>query len=110
MTITYKKNKLEKQLCNASEIKKNFGVNAKRVASRLDDIASSPTLAVLKRIPAANCHALSGERAGQWALDVSANFRMIFEIADDPIPTTESGVPDPNAVTSICIIEIANYH
>jgi plasmid maintenance system killer protein len=110
MRITYKKNKLEKQLSNASEIKKNFGVNAKRVSSRLDDIISSPTLAVLMQIPAANCHSLSGDRAGQWAVDVSGNFRLIFEIDEEPIPKTEDGSINTSAVKNICIVEIVDYH
>lgn len=110
MKISYKKNKLEKQLSSASEIKKNFGVHAKRLSSRLDDIVSSPTLAVLKQIPAANCHSLSGGRAGQWAVDVSGNFRLIFEIDEDPIPKMEDGSIDASAVTNICIVEIVDYH
>lgn len=110
MKIEYKKNKLQKQLSNASEIKKAFGVNAKRVASRLDDIVSSPNLAVLMQIPAANCHLLSGDRKGEWALDISANHRMIFEIAHNPIPKTEDGSIDTILVTKICILEIGDYH
>lgn len=110
MTITYRKNRLAKQLGNASEIKKHFGVNAKRISSRLDDIISSPTLAVLMQIPAANCHLLSGDRAGQWAVDVSANFRLIFEIDENPVPKTEDGSIDTNAVKNISIVEIVDYH
>lgn len=110
MRIEYRKNKLKKQLSDASEIKKSFGVNAKRVASRLDDIEASPNLAVLMQIPAANCHSLSGSRRGEWALDISANYRMIFEIANNPIPITEDGSINTYLVTDICIIEIVDYH
>lgn len=42
MKISYSTNKLKKQMSSASEIKKAFGVNAKRVQSRLDDITASP--------------------------------------------------------------------
>jgi len=110
MKIEYKKNKLEKQLSIASEIKKTFGVNAKRVASRLDDIISSPNLKVLIQIPAANCHPLSGDRKGEWALDISANYRLIFEIAHNPVPRTEDGSINTLLVTDICILEIVDYH
>ncbi len=110
MKIEYQKNKLKKQLSNASEIKRAFGVNAKRVASRLDDIVSSPNLAVLMQIPAANCHLLTGDRKGEWALDISANHRMIFEIAHDPLPKTEDGSINTLLVTKICILEISDYH
>lgn len=110
MEIDYRKNKLRKQCSDASEIKKAFGVNAKRVSSRLDEIRSSPNLAVLIQIPAANCHPLTGNRAGEWAVDVSANFRLIFEIADDPVPKAADGSIDTLLVTKVFIIEIEDYH
>jgi plasmid maintenance system killer protein len=110
MKIGYKKNKLQRQLSNASEIKKAFGVNAKRVSARLADIEASPNLAVLMQIPAANCHPLSGNRNGEWALDISPNHRLIFEIANDPVPRTEDGSIDRLLVTEICIIETTDYH
>ncbi len=110
MKIEYQKNKLKKQLSSASEIKRNFGVNAKRISSRLDDINASPSLYILLQIPAANCHKLSGDRDGEWALNISANHRMIFEIAHNPLPTNEDGSLDTKSVTDICIIEIVDYH
>ena len=110
MEIDYRKNKLRKQCSEASEIKRAFGVNAKRVSSRLDEITSSPNLAVLIQIPAANCHPLTGNRAGEWAVDISGNFRLIFEIADDPMPLKEDGSIDTVLVTKVGIIEIGDYH
>jgi plasmid maintenance system killer protein len=110
MEITYRKNKLEKQCSNASEIKKAFGSNAKRVASRLDDILASPNLTILIQIAAANCHPLYGDKRGKWAIDISGNFRLIFEIADDPVPKTIGGIIDTSLITKICILEIIDYH
>lgn len=110
MKIEFSKNKLKKQLSNTTELKKAFGVNAKRVRSRLDDIEASPNLAVLMQIPAANCHSLTGDRKGEWALDISGNYRIIFEITHDPVPITKDGSIDTLLVTDICIIEIVDYH
>jgi len=110
MEISFQTNKLKKQLSNASEIKRAFGVNAKRVATRMDDITSSPNLAVLIQIPAADCHLLTGDRKGEWAVSISGNFRMIFRIAQDPIPITEDGSINTTLVTDICILEIVDYH
>jgi plasmid maintenance system killer protein len=110
MEIEFSSKKLKKQLSNASEIKKAFGVNAKRVSQRLDDIAASPTLAVLMQVPAANCHQLSGKRDGEWAVDISANHRLIFEIAHDPVPTLDDGSINTIKVTDIRIIETTDYH
>ncbi len=110
MKIEYGNNKLRKQLGGASEIKKAFGDNAKRVMARLADIEASPNLAVLRQIPAANCHPLSGNRNGEWAVNISGNYRLIFEIAHNPIPENEDGSINTILVTDIRISEITDYH
>jgi plasmid maintenance system killer protein len=110
MVIDYRKNKLKKQLSGASEIKRAFGVIANRVSQRMAEIGDSPSLAVLMKIPAANCHPLTADRKGEWAVDVSGNFRLIFEIDDDPFPIKEDGSINTELVTKICIIEITDYH
>lgn len=110
MEIDYGNRRLKKQLSNASEIKMAFGNQAKKIAQRLDDIQASPNLAVLIQIPAANCHILKGDRKGEWALDISPNFRMIFEINHDPIPYNEDESINTKEVTAIKITEITDYH
>jgi len=110
MEIDYRKNKLRKQCSTASEIKRAFGVRAKKVSDRLDEITSSPNLEVLMQIPAANCHPLKADKAGEWAVDISGNFRIIFEITDDPIPMKVDGSIDTALVTKVIIIEIDDYH
>lgn len=110
MNIVYSNNRLRKQLSSASEIKRAFGTNAKRVAQRMADITASPNLAVLQQIPQANCHPLTGNREGEWALDISANHRMIFEIANEPIPKNDDGSVNTISVTEIRIIETTDYH
>lgn len=110
MEVEYSSNRLKKQLSSPGDIKKSFGNMAKKVASRLDDIAASDNLSILCQIPAANCHPLTGDRIGQWALDISGNFRMIFEIANNPIPLKEDKSVDKILVTIIEIVEITDYH
>jgi proteic killer suppression protein len=110
MKISYQKKKLKTSLNDASEIKKKYGVNAKRVARRIAEITAAPNLATLIQIPAANCHSLSGKRKNEWALDVSKNDRLIFEIDHDPIPLLDNNSIDTKMVTSICVVEIVDYH
>ena len=110
MNIFYQKNRLQKQLSDASEIKKAFGVMARRVSQRLAEINAAPNLAVLMKIPQANCHSLTGDRRGEWALDVSHNFRMIFEIFTDPLPVNEDGTINHELITDICILRVEDYH
>lgn len=109
MNITYS-NKIRKKLSSPSEIKKAFGTMAKKVQNRLDDIIASPNLKVLMQIPSANCHPLSGNKDGEWAVDISANHRMIFEINHDPVPKKDNGEIEIIEVTDVRIIETTDYH
>jgi proteic killer suppression protein len=109
MNITYS-NKIRKKLSSSSEIKRAFGSMAKKVQTRLDDITASPNLKVLMQIPSANCHPLSGNKDGEWAVDISANHRLIFELNHDPVPMKDNGEIETIEVTDVRIIETTDYH
>ena len=110
MEICYGNNKIKKQLSSATEMKKSFGAIAPRVSSRLDEIRSSPNLKTLMQIPAANCHQLTGDRKHEWAVDISRNHRLIFEIWQDPIPKTTNNEIDTIRVTEVQITKTEDYH
>jgi len=110
MEVNYKNNRLRKKLSSASQIKRNYGVNAKRVSQRLAEIEASDNLSILTSIPAANCHPLTGNRRGQWAVDISANYRLIFEIVNDPIPLINKNEINLKLVSKIRLVEIEDYH
>lgn len=110
MKIRFANNKLARQLSDATSIKQAFGVMAKKVSMRMDDIQAAPNLAVLRKLPQANCHPLKGNRTGEWAVDISGNHRLIFRIDQDPIPMKEDGTIEEILVTDIVIIETADYH
>jgi proteic killer suppression protein len=84
--ISYKSRKLEKQLTDPNEMVKSFGRLVRRVNQRLKDLTDADNLAIMRTIPSARCHELTGNRKGDLALDVSGNYRMIFEPLHDPIP------------------------
>jgi proteic killer suppression protein len=108
--IRYGTNKLAKSLENASAIKRAFGVMAKKVSTRLDDIRAAPNLAVLKQIPQAGCHQLMGNRTAEWAVSISANHRLIFELDHDPVPRKEDGSIDEIVITDIVVTGTEDYH
>jgi plasmid maintenance system killer protein len=110
MNIDFGNNKLKKQFSNATEIKKTFGEMARKVAQRMQEMSDASTLAVLMQIPAANCHPLKGDRMGQWAVFVSPNHRLLFEINHKPVPLKADGSVDTTKVTGITIIATADYH
>ncbi|EIM73189.1 killer suppression protein HigA [Nitritalea halalkaliphila LW7] len=50
------------------------------------------------------------DRKGELAVDVSGNYRMIFEPLHDPIPKKDDGGLNWEEVTKIQINEIEDYH
>lgn len=79
------------------------------IRRRLDEIADSNNLAILKQVHP-RCHELKGDRKGKWSLDLKHPYRLVFEIANDPIPNLESGGVDPNKVTAVRILEVEDTH
>lgn len=110
MKISYKSNKLEKQLTNPKKMRKAFGVTAKKVNQRMKDLSGAETLAVMRKLPAARCHELSGDKNGLLAVDVSGNYRLIFEPNHIPPPEKEDGGLDWQQVTKIKILSVEDYH
>lgn len=110
MEISYKSRKLEKQLTDPNEMIKSFRQLARKVNQRLKDLTDADNLAIMKTIPAARCHELIGGRKGELALDVSGNYRMIFEPLHDPLPQKDDGGLNWEEVTKIQMNEIEDYH
>ncbi len=111
MNIEFRTNKLKKQLSIPAEIKKAFGTNAKKVTQRMDDMQAASNLEILCKISAANCHPLTGDRNGEWAVDISANHRIIFTIDHEPIQMKEDGGINRILVTDIVITAAGeDYH
>ncbi len=74
------------------------------------ELRAADTLADISMLPPARRHGLSGDRAGQFAVDVQHPFRLIFEPAHDPVPRKEDGGIDLARVTAIRILEVTDYH
>jgi len=61
-------------------------------------------------IPQANCHSLKGNLKGCFAVDISANYRILFEPNHYPLPTNVEGRLDLTLVTDIEILSVEDYH
>lgn len=92
------------------EMAKAYGQRARKIDQRLSDLKAAESLEVMKSIPAARCHELTGNRAGQIAVDISTNFRLIFKPDHDPIPIKEDSGLDWAGVTIIRILKVEDYH
>lgn len=110
MEISYKSRKLEKQLTDPKEMSKSFGQLAVTIKMRLKNLKDADNLAIMRTIPAAGCHELTGNHKGELAVDVSGNYRMIFEPDHNPIPQKSDGGLNWEEVNKIQINEIEDYH
>jgi len=108
--INYKSRKLERQLTDPKVMMKSFGQLARKVNQRLKDLSDADNLAIMKTIPASKCHELTGDRKGELAVDVSGNYRMIFEPNHIPVPIKYDGGLNWEEVTKIQINGIEDYH
>lgn len=100
------------KICNCRKLaQKNFGpVQCRLLMRRLDELRAADTLEVLRYLPHAHCHELTGKREGQLSVDLKHPYRLIFEPADYPIPLTDDEGIDWKRVTTIRILEVEDTH
>lgn len=80
---------------------------AKKIAQRLAQLRTAETAADLK-LMSGRFHALSGDRSGQFSLDLDGPYRMIME--PDKYDPDADGEIDLAAITGMVIVEIVDYH
>jgi proteic killer suppression protein len=111
MEIIFSSRKLAKICSPEKESIRTWGKdNARRVQVRLAQLQAAETLADVIVLPFGRCHALKGDRKGQFSVDVRHPFRLIFEPAHDPVPTKDDGGLDPAKVTRIRVLSVEDYH
>lgn len=108
MEIRFKDKRL-REICEKPPIatKKLGDVVARKLRTRLSDLEGASQVGDLV---AGNPHPLTGNRAGQFALDLSGGWRLVFAPANDPIPRHGDMSIDWAAVTIVCIEFIGDYH
>jgi len=110
MKLEYKNNKLKKSLTTDKGLQKTYGQLSKKIKQRITQLESADNLAVINSIPILRLHEHSGNGAGTWSVDIKDNWRILFEIREDPTPTLEDGGVDLTGVTIIGITDIKDPH
>jgi proteic killer suppression protein len=110
MDFSFASKKLAWQLTDATAMSKAYGSRADKEQRRLDLLAQSPCLADVPVVPPTRRHALTGDRAGQFAVAIEKNWRLIFVANHDPIPRLPDGGIDLAKVTAVKFLEVADYH
>ncbi len=84
--------------------------NAKRLKQRMMELQAAISLEEISHLPPTRLHELTDNRAGQFSVDLSQQFRLIFEPNHAPVPKLDDGGIDLAGVVSITIVEIVDYH
>ncbi len=104
--------KRKAKLCNSKvEMRSKLGLRcAERLQQRLEELRAAATLEDMRFLPGARCHELKQQRKQQLAVDLVHPRRLVFEPADDPVPTKADGGLDWSQVTRIVVLEVVDYH
>jgi proteic killer suppression protein len=70
------------------------------VADCLEDVLPAP----------GGFHPLTADKTGEWAAALSRNWRLVFEPADEPVPTLNDGGLDARNVRRVRILRVEDYH
>ena len=109
MEISFKNNKLEKSFIDNKILSKTYGTMAKKVKQRYEDLMSADNLLVISKFPAMRLHPYQGN-SGIWSVDIFKNWRILFTINQDPIPTLEDGGVNLKAIEIIKIESVEDPH
>jgi len=100
---------MERCCSNKREATRRYGANASALLARLALLAAAESLADLVQAPG-RFHALTADRAGQFALALRGPHRLIFESADGELPRDANGGIDLDRVRRVRILEVVQYH
>ena len=98
MDITYKNRKKERICTNAKVADREYGSQmSAKIHMRIDEIRAVDTVEEMIQFRIGRCHALKGNRKGQYAVDLEHPYRLVF---------TKHG----NEIEIAHILEIVDYH
>ncbi|PVZ68441.1 type II toxin-antitoxin system RelE/ParE family toxin [Pelagibaculum spongiae] len=79
MQIQFRTNKLEKCYLKHQQAIKAFGDQvAKKYIQRINTIKATTSIEDLMKLPGLRCHPLKGDRKGQYAVNLTGFYRLIF--------------------------------
>ncbi len=98
MQIEYRNSRLAKICTSTYEAEKKYGRDmADKIHLRIKQISAAIGIEMLLQYRIGRCHELKGKRKGQYAMDLTHPYRLVFEKRGDQIQIA-------------CIVEIVDYH
>ena len=111
MDVSYRNTKLRKIFDSKTQLIRKYGPRRGiKISERVAYLRYATSLALIPTEGMLRCHQLSGDRDEQFAIDLVQPYRLVFEVAHDPIPRDKFGGIDKERVTAIRIMEVIDYH
>ena len=109
--IAFRTRRLERTFNSQRELDRTYGNRmARAIMMRLAVLKNAHTLSLVPASRPDRLHQLTGNRRGQFAVDLAHLFRLIFVPNHYPIPLRDDGGIDRDRVTAITITEVVDYH
>lgn len=111
MDIAYNSKKMGKIFNSERTLIREYGPErARKIRMRQDFLRAAANLSQVPVSPPTRRHELKGDRKGQFAVDLTGNYRLVFEPNHDSVPRKEDGGFDLEGITAITIISVEDYH
>ena len=111
MEVGFRNARLAKLCTDPSSRRRRLGEGrARKLLLRLNQMTAATNLDELRALPQARCHQLEADRDEQFSLDLDGPWRLVVEIADDPIPRRLDGGIALHEVERLTIIDIIDPH
>lgn len=81
MEVRFRTRKLEKQYQSHKEAERAYGQEvARKCIQRINIVKQTRNIEELKALPGLHCHPLKGDRRGQWVINLTGFYRLIFTL------------------------------
>ncbi len=110
MEIFFAIQKLQKACQDEKSLRRTWGRAGLLVGRRLTELAAFEVLGHVPTTPPWRRHQLTGDRDEQFAVNAGKSLRLVFEVADNPVPRRDDAGIDLLEVTAVRILEVVNYH
>ena len=110
MDIIFSSKKQEKTFNTKRLLEKEYGENARLIMRRMNVLRAASTLADVPHLKPERCHQLTGNRKGEFAVDLKHPHRLTFKPNHYPVPKDKDGGTALNMITAIKILKVEDYH
>lgn len=113
MEITFCKPRMEREFNEERRLQAQHGEpQAKKIRVRMTALKAAENLGVFwpPYSKPERCHELTGNRAGQFSMDLMQPYRLIFVPNHNPLPLKEDGQLDWFQISNIKVLEVEDTH